>query len=357
MFILYILLLIVLFIPFPEIRLCANSSAYHEDYLSINSTLPIKGFFVVLVFFRHSLDYIKLGGTLLDRTFINIDYYSSQLIVAAFLFYSGYGIYESIKKKGMQYIKSFPLYRLFRTWFCFAICVSLFLVFDIATNDIYPLKTIMLSYTGWESIGNSNWYMFDIFALYIIVFISFRFFSQKESALPLLIFSFLSVLLICFLVLRAPGPWWYNTILCFVYGMWYSRYKSNIEKIVLKNNTTYYLTLLSSIVVFLILYFISFCFTHYILIFAVPVFVLIIIFLSMKIKLRSTLLSYLGKHVFSIYILQRLAFLILKNAFSNEYLYFAVSFVFTIVISFLFDIAINIIEKGLYKARNYSKPI
>ena len=344
MLILYFLIALLLLIPFPDIKPLVKNNTYHDDYLMPNATLPIKGFFVICVFFRHSRDYITIKDTFLNRIYLNIDYYSGQLIVAAFLFYSGYGIYESIRTKGTEYIKSFPQKRFFRTWIRFAICVSFFLVFNLATNRIYPLKTILLSYTGWEAIGNSNWYMFAIFALYIITYISFRFSPQKDSVLPLIIFTLLSSLLIDALYFGAPGDWWYNTILCFVTGMWYSRYKNKIEHTVQRNNITYYLTVLFSLLIFAVLYCEYIRSSPGMMIFAAPVFVFIIILLSMKVKFRSMPLAFLGKHVFSIYILQRLLFLILKDIIPNTYIYFLSTLFLTIIVSFLFDTAFKALE-------------
>ena len=49
----------------------------------------------------------------------------------------------------------------------------------------FDWKTILLSFTGWVGIGNSNWYMFDIFVLYILLFVSFYFLKwfDKEFSL------------------------------------------------------------------------------------------------------------------------------------------------------------------------------
>ena len=38
--------------------------------------------------------------------------YMGQSIVSLFLFYSGYGIYEAIKRKGTAYIKAMPVKRM-----------------------------------------------------------------------------------------------------------------------------------------------------------------------------------------------------------------------------------------------------
>lgn len=348
----FLALIALLFIPLPKIKSLVKGNEYHEDYLTPDATLPIKGFFVVLVFFRHSREYVTLSISVLNLLFLYVDHYSGQLIVAAFLFYSGYGIYESIKVKGAKYIESFPRKRLFRTWLRFAVCVSFFLVYNLAAGIDYPVKTILLSYTGWESIGNSNWYMFVVFILYIVTYISFRFISDKKSLSALLIFTFLSILFIAILFVWSPGHWWYNTILCWVLGMWYSRYRERIDSIVQKNNKTYWLTFLSAIICFSALYYLLLnSFGSILMILAAPVFVLIIVFLSMKIQSRSTLLAFLGKHVFSIYILQRLTLMLLRDLIPNNAIYLLSSFLLTILFAYLFDNLFKFLEDKLRKTK------
>ena len=105
---LYFLLLLFVFLPFPKLQ----RRGFHEDYLEKNSVLPIKGLFVLFVFFRHSREYFVYDGPL-DSVFLYIDSHMIQLIVSMFLFYSGFGIYESIKIKGED---TYPVF--LRTDFC-----------------------------------------------------------------------------------------------------------------------------------------------------------------------------------------------------------------------------------------------
>ena len=100
MIVLYFVLVILLFLIMPcKINL---KQGINESYLSKNDTLPIKGFFVALVLFRHVRDYITLSNNVLDTSFSIVESSMGQLIVAMFLFYSGYGIYESYKFRCMD---------------------------------------------------------------------------------------------------------------------------------------------------------------------------------------------------------------------------------------------------------------
>ena len=63
----------------------------------------------------------------------------------------------------------------------FDIAVALFLICDIILGKHYDLKTVLLAFTGWTSIGNSNWYIFAVIILYFIVLLSFTVFKKKQD--------------------------------------------------------------------------------------------------------------------------------------------------------------------------------
>lgn len=84
-----------------------NIKGFFNDYLQRDKTLAIKGIFVILVFYRHCSSYIYLNS-IIDKPMIILNAILLQCIVAMFLFYSGYGIYEQIKQKKDTYIKDFP---------------------------------------------------------------------------------------------------------------------------------------------------------------------------------------------------------------------------------------------------------
>lgn len=63
---------------------------YHSDFLSPMNTLSIKGFFVFLIFFSHIQGYLSLSDSLLNNIYFSFQNHLGQLIVAMFLFYSGF---------------------------------------------------------------------------------------------------------------------------------------------------------------------------------------------------------------------------------------------------------------------------
>ena len=322
-------------------RMKINFNSFNDDYLSKEATLPIKGLFVLLVFLRHFKNYINPSNNLLDNLFYSIDGKLGQLIVVMFLFYSGFGIAKQIqiKNKDGEYIRHFIKRRLFPVWTRFAICVAFFLITDILIGTVsnYSLLQILLSFTGWTSIGNSNWFMCITFILYLIVYLSYRLFSFENKRNNLIVLSILCVILLVIMYFVKDESWW-DTLLCFPLGMWYAYFQNKID-IRLHNIKTYLFSLsvllLSSFG--LLLFSVKIDSTGISFIPVSLMFALITVLLTMKIRIKNKILDFFGKHVFSIYILQRIPMIIFKDFIDNRYLFLIVSFIITVVIAVGFD--------------------
>ena len=91
---LYLLLIIILMIIGSKIHI----KGFNGEYLSKETTACIKGIFILIVFFSHSASDI-VPNMAKDGIIYHLRYYLGQLMVAMFMFYSGYGIFTSIKKK------------------------------------------------------------------------------------------------------------------------------------------------------------------------------------------------------------------------------------------------------------------
>lgn len=139
-----------------------------SDYLGREQCDSIKGLFLLFVFFRHFMGYVIQAG---GHTYV-FDEYLGQMIVTLFLFYSGFGVMESIKKKGDEYVKSMPKRRILTTLVNFDIAVLAFIALDLMLGRPITIKQTLLSFVCWESVGNSNWYIFAIICCYIAAFVS-----------------------------------------------------------------------------------------------------------------------------------------------------------------------------------------
>lgn len=144
----------------------------YGSYLSRERTDSIKGIFILMVFFSHIKDYIVKAGYEYsgqgDEVFQYFFSFIGQLMVVMFLFYSGYGVMESIRKKGEAYVVAMPRHRVAGTLINFDVAVLIFLVVDLLLGRDVVLSKIVLSFLAWDSLGNSNWYIFAILICYLL---------------------------------------------------------------------------------------------------------------------------------------------------------------------------------------------
>lgn len=318
-----------------------------EESLSRNVTDSIKGIFIWLVFLSHFASYVTYTSGI-DTWGKWISNQLGQLIVVAFLFYSGYGVCEAIKKRGSDYVKPFPKNRILKTLLHFDIAVLIFLIIQLLSGKTYTFSNIFLSFIGWENFGNSNWYIFDVLVLYAITWISFLL-IRKNNKIALLLATALTVIFIIFLR-RTRWTWWYDTVLCYVAGMWFSIFKEQFLKIVTRNNIIWIITTLCSLGAFFILHQGSFGFADLLL---MPLcFCLSMVLILLKFPISNRLLALSGQYTFELYILQRIPMIILKNvglADFNHYIYFVVCLLITIGLAFVFRLLTNKVDRLLFK--------
>lgn len=311
------------------VKFCGKS--FNDGYISRAGTEPVKGIFVIMILFSHFLNsYSSFGGTdLYVRKFIS---FFGQLMVTMFLFYSGYGIMESVKKKGGNYVINLPVQRILKLLADFDIAVIIYVVLGLISGSRYSWQKIILSLVGWDSVGNSNWYIFAILCLYAASFLAFLVCKDRYCA------GAAAVTVLCafymFVLRNFKEPHWYNTAVCYVLGVWYSVFRTRIEKIVMKNNLTWALSLVVCCGLFAVCHHFKNNFAAYEL--HAVFFVLAAVAATMKIKIGNPVLAKAGSLVFGVYILQRIPmkllalFGILEN---HMYVSFAVTAAVTVLLA------------------------
>lgn len=228
-----------------------------------------------------------------------IDAPFGQMIVTLFLFYSGYGVMESIKKKGDDYVRTMPKCRVLTTLINFDIAVLMFVALNLLLGNPMTIKQIALSLVCWDSVGNSNWYIFAIICCYLAAFVAcYKVRSRRWGWLISLVILLLYVVGLSFV----KGSWWFDTILCFPTGMIYSQYKLRIEAITAR----FYLplTALAALV---------YCGLDHVHVSARGLalnvkavsFALLIVMITMRVQIRNAALCWCGKNLFPLYIYQR----------------------------------------------------
>lgn len=301
-----------------------------DDYLSKSQTTEINGIFVGLIFLGHFSQYIEYGKW--DFIFSTVHNKMGQLIVVPFLFYSGYGIMTSIMKRGIDYINKIPVNRILTVWCHFAGAIILFYITGFLLGSRYSFTLVLKALTGWQSIGNSNWYIFCVLCLYVFVYISFKLFKNNDAAALVLM-----IILCCsyiFLLKGKKDQWWYDTILVYPFGMVYAKYQDMIERYILKNNVMYIISVIMTTYLGYItfhnrssfIYFEGLCIC----------FCVSILLITYKVHIGNSICGFLGKYTFEIYILQRIPMMLLQHIVKEKYVYLFLSFVFTLLLAVMF---------------------
>ena len=307
-----------------------------KDFLSRERTSALNGFFVLLVFLSHAVTYVRPAGAL-DASYLFVKSQLDQLVVAPFLFFSGYGVLCSIRDRGRAYVRSFPRRRILKVLVQSELAVLLFLAADLCIGKHYPLRRVLLSFTFWESVGNSNWYLFVILALYVCVFVSFLL-AGERLILGTALTSALAVGLVFALKFAGKDPWWYNTLLLFPLGMWFGLCLPRLERAVFASlpRTLVSLGLCAG----------AFCglrflrgrgFVFYEL--WAAAFMACVVLVMSRVRFDNALLRFFGRHVFAFFILQRIPMLVFAHLglAQHRYLFVALSFALTIFLALGFD--------------------
>lgn len=333
----------------------AQNGSFHKDYLSKESTCAVNGIFVFLVFLRHFKQYVELNDTT-DLLFSRFDGYLNQLIVVSFLFFSGYGMMCSISKKGEAYTKSLFKNHFLKLLLHFDICVALFVLTNFAVGSQFSLKDTLLAFTSWTSIGNSNWYITAVLAMYLVIIVSFLLFG-KSKPVALVCVTVLTMAFV-YLNIRLDRPMFtYDTVIVFPLGMWYAYFKPTIDKIVMKNNIAYYSCAAIAISVFVLVFSYRFRGVEQYAIWACA-FAAILVLAMMKIKITNPFFNFLGSHVFSIYILQRIPMIIMRKTGLNSHPFnmFIMSFAITVAMALIFDFLMGKLDALLFERKKKLRP-
>ena len=329
-----VLYLVVLLISAYGLGLRKDST--HGEALSIEQCNAIKGISILLVFISHASQYVTTSGysysMVGDNLFLQIKSAIGQLCVVMFFFYSGYGIERSIATKGEQYVRNMPKRRLLTTLINFDIAVVIFLIANLLLGTRVSLSRFVISLFAWDSIGNSEWYIFDILVLYAISYISSLMTSNPGIRFGLV----LSMTVLLIVVLQVfKGSWWYNTLLAYPAGVLLAMNKERVVEQITKHFWSILLGLFMLSAALLI-----FRKSHVIVYNAASVaFAFMVVTLTFRIRIQNRCLIWLGTQLFPLYIYQRLPMMAINELHPSMIRLYPLLFVFsslliTILITF-----------------------
>ena len=261
--------------------------------------------------------------------------HSGQLVVTMFLFYSGYGIFVSFQNKGMFYVSRFPVNRVLKVLLHFDIAVAIYIVMQFLRGQVFGVQKIILSLLAWDTVGNSNWYIFAMIILYLITWMTLSAFGERKLE-GLLGITTMTILSMYFLSIFKDG-YWYNTMLCYPAGMWYAFFQKKIEA-GLKDKKIYIWSLFCILLIFIMCYRIRTNIIWYSL--WGLAFSLGVVLFTMKVEMKNRILEWTGKNLFGLYIMQRIPMILLQHTVLAEkhvYAYAAVCLIFMYILGYLLE--------------------
>lgn len=283
---------------------------YHYDNFEKASTECINGIFVALVFLSHFHWEVEKFWPI-DTVYLKFQMLCGQCIVCSFLFYSGYGIYESMKKDRLGYAKKLMQRKFPCLLLRFDFCVILYAIVQLCMGSKVGVTDFLLSLITVRNLGNSNWYITYMLFMYFIIWISFSVFKDdKKSLLSIVLVNAVYTLL--FAIYNPRVSHYYVTSFILPLGMYFSKYKDRIEKLLGKR--IFYVFIITAC-----LYFVCWFLKSKLRLPEVTyniislLFTLTLIFMTYTVKLKNRFLELLGKNVFQIYIMQHLPMIVFKS--------------------------------------------
>ena len=210
---------------------------WQEEPLSLEPSKAIQGFSAVAIILHHLSQSIpEDAGPFL---FLNK---AGVLFVGIFFFFSGYGLYTSLKTK-KDYLKGFLKKRLLTILIPFYMCIAVFTIASCICGTTYNVKDLLLVLSGWSLINSHMWYIVEIAVLYLAFFLIYKLIKNRTAAtvaMTLFVLAMMggSMSLCHGKDMTCPnwfmGEWWYNASLLFVVGILVSKHQEGLRKIARK---------------------------------------------------------------------------------------------------------------------------
>lgn len=201
-------------------------SRWQDNPLSIANSKAVQGVCAVLIILHH------LSQNLTESTFLSCFEEIGVLMVGVFFFFSGYGLFTSLKTKD-NYLKGFFRKRLPKILVPFYTVTIVFFITSLKAGEHYDLRRIIEVFTGWRFINDHMWYIIEILILYIIFYIVFRLIKQDIPAIILMTVITAAIVVWSLRLGHGEdysckywfmGEWWYNTTMMFIVGIWVAKF-------------------------------------------------------------------------------------------------------------------------------------
>ncbi|MBR3465357.1 MAG: acyltransferase [Clostridiales bacterium] len=217
---------------------------WQEEPLSLDKSKAIQGFAAVCIIVHHlSQELAEQAGAIGFFQGLGV------LFVGIFFFFSGYGLYTSLKTKD-NYLKGFLKKRFVTILVPFYVCNLIFVAASCICGEKYKPLQLLYVLSGWSLINMHMWYIVEIAILYIVFFLIYRLIKNRTAATVVMSVFVLAMMTGSLMLCHGEdmscsywfqGEWWYNASFLFVIGIIFSKHAEGLRKIARKG---YYLLLL-----------------------------------------------------------------------------------------------------------------
>ncbi len=213
----------------------AGKGMWRENSLSLKSSKCLLGFCAAGIMLHHMSQNIYFAnedpGILLFMVDIGVCF------VGMFFFFSGYGLYSSLRDKP-DYLKTFFRNRIPAVVIPFYVCNFVFILGSWLWGYKFKRGELMPYLTGAILMNSQMWYIVEILILYLLFYIVFRLIKKRNAAC--FVYGICLLLLIAFslhlghdkitptLGLWFHGEWWYNTTFMMLVGILFAKWEKQI---------------------------------------------------------------------------------------------------------------------------------
>ena len=218
---------------------CKSSKLHEwqEEPLSLDKSKAIQGFAAVAIIVHHlSQELAEQAGAIGCFQELGV------LFVGIFFFFSGYGLYTSLKTKE-NYLKGFLKKRLVTILVPFYMCILVFTVASCICGTKYKPLQLLYTLSGWSLINTHMWYIVEIAILYLAFFLIFRLIKNRTAATIVMSLFVIAMMAGSLLLAHGKdmscsfwfqGEWWYNSSFLFVIGIIFSKHSDGLRRIARK---------------------------------------------------------------------------------------------------------------------------
>ncbi len=332
----------VLILFFFNAHLCKPLNRINRDYLSLETTKCFRGLFALVIVFHH-LSKTTDSGMIFPH-FFSVGY----LAVAAFFFFSGYGLQKSYIEKSERYKKGFLLKRIPGVLLPYIVFTIVYWGANLINGTVYTLADIFKGLINGHPIVSYSWYIICILLFYLFFWL-FMMICNKHYNRIILYGCIWCVLWALFCIKMNYDSWWFNASHLLVIGIVWATYEKSIIRFI---EQRYCITAAFVVICFAVLFLfreriptifpIQHASTLLSLVTAV-IFVCCVLLLSMRIKSGNRIFDFLGEISLEIYLIHGL--IIKQTAIQNDLIRCTVVLLLTVSLSFVFHIVFSSVLK------------